>query len=89
MPTAEWLSKYESIQDKFACKTEPPAGGTSIIPSTSATRAKSAPCMCASSTLKPATGSRRKEASSDGIAETGTDGGLGERCPGLRERETI
>ena len=22
MPTAEWLSKYESIQDKFACKTD-------------------------------------------------------------------
>ena len=21
MPTAEWLSKYESIQDKLACKT--------------------------------------------------------------------
>ena len=86
MPTAEWLSKYESIQDKLACKTEPPAGGTATIPSTSATTqgARSAPCMCASSTLKPATGSRRKEASSDGMAETGTDGGLGERCPGLR-----
>ena len=86
MPTAEWLTKYESIKDKLACKTEPPAGGTATIPSTSVTtrRAKSVPYMCASSTLKPATGSRRKEASSDGMAETGTDGGLGERCPGLR-----
>ena len=27
MSTAEWLSKYESIKDKLACKTEPPAGG--------------------------------------------------------------
>ena len=56
MPTAEWLSKYESIKDKLACKTEPPAGGTAIIPSTSVTtrRAKSVPYMCASSTLKPA-----------------------------------
>ena len=86
MSTAEWLSKYESIKDKLACKTEPPAGGTAIIPSTSATtqKVKSAPCMCVSSTLKPATGSRCKEASSDGMAKTGTDGGLGERCPGLR-----
>ena len=56
MPTAEWLTKYESIQDKLACKTDPPAGGTATIPSTSAMmrRARSAPCMCASSTLKPA-----------------------------------
>ena len=39
-------------------------------------RAKSAPCMCVSSTLKPATGSSRKEGNSDGMAETGTDRGL-------------
>ena len=86
MLTAEWLNKYESIKDKLACKTEPPAGGTAIIPSTSVTtrRAKSVPCMCDSSTLKPATGSRRKEASSDGMAKTGADSRLGERCPGLR-----
>ena len=56
MPTAEWLSKYEPIKDKLACKTEPPAGGTATIPFTLAMtrRARSAPCMCASSTLKPA-----------------------------------
>ena len=56
MSTAEWLSKYGSIKDKLACKTDPPAGGTATIPSTSATTqgARSAPCMCASSTLKPA-----------------------------------
>ena len=56
MPTTEWLNKYESVKDKLACKTEPPAGGTATIPSTSATTqgARSAPCMCASSTLKPA-----------------------------------
>ena len=53
------------------------------IPSTSAMmqRAKSAPCMCASLTLKPATRSRRKEENSNGMAKTGADGGLGKRRP--------
>ena len=65
--------------------------GTATIRSTSATTqgARSAPCMCASSTLKPVTRSRRKEGNSDGMAETGADSELGERCPGLRQRETI
>ena len=68
-----------------------PAGVTATIPSTSAMmqRAKSAPCMCASSTLKPATRSRRKEGNSDGMAETGADSELGERCPDLRRRKAI
>ena len=46
-------------------------------------------CMCASSTLKPATRSRRKEGNSDGMAETGADSELGERCPDLRRRKAI
>ena len=55
------------------------------IPSTSAMtqRAKSAPCMCASSTLKIVTRSRSKE-ESYGMAKTGADSGLGKWCPGLR-----
>ena len=67
------------------CPSSPLAGVTVTIPSTSAMmqRAKSAPCMCASSTLKPATRSRRKE-ESDGITKTGADSGLGKWCPGLR-----
>ena len=32
MLTAEWLNKYESIKDKLACKTEPPAGGDGYYP---------------------------------------------------------
>ncbi len=66
-------------------------GWTVTIPSTSATMqgARSAPCTCASSTLKPATRNRRKGVSSYGMAETGADSGLGKRCPGLRQRETI
>ena len=46
-------------------------------------RAKSAPCMCASSTLKIVTRSRSKE-ESYGMAKTGADSGLGKWCPGLR-----
>ena len=66
-------------------------GGTATIRSTSAMTqgARSAPCMCASSTLKPVTRSRRKEGNSDGMAETGADSGLGKRCPYLRQREAI
>ena len=89
MPTAEWLSKYGSIKDKLACKTEPPAGGTATIPSTSATtrRTRSALCMCGSSTLKPVTRSRNKEESSDGMAETGADGGPD--CEGYCDWRTV
>ena len=67
------------------CPSLPLAGGTAIIPSTSAMtqRAKSAPCMCASSTLKIVTRSRSKE-ESYGMAKTGADSGLGKWCPGLR-----
>ena len=67
------------------CPSLPPAGGMVTILSTSGMtpRAKSAPCMCGSSTSKPATRSRRKEAS-DGMAKTGADSGLGKWCPGLR-----
>ena len=45
------------------CPSLPPAGVTATIPSTSAMtqRAKSAPCMCGSSTLKIVTRSRSKE----------------------------
>ena len=73
------------------CPSLPLAGGTATIRSTSAMtpRAKSAPCMYASSTLKPATRSRRKEENSDGMAETGADSELGERCPDLRRRKAI
>lgn len=65
------------------CPSSPLAGVTVTIPSTSAMmqRAKSAPCMCASLTLKPATRSRRKEENSNGMAKTGADGGLGKRRP--------
>ena len=44
------------------CPSLPLAGGTATIPSTSAMmqRAKSAPCMCASSTLKPVIKNRIK-----------------------------
>lgn len=66
------------------------AGVTVTIPSTSAMtqRAKSAPCMCASSTLKPVTKSRNKEARY-GITKTGADSELGERCPDLRRRKAV
>ena len=65
--------------------------GTATIRSTSAMtrKVKSAPCMYASSTLKPATRSRRKEGSSDGMAKTGADSELGERCPDLGRRKAV
>ena len=50
---------------------------------------KSAPCMCASSTLKPATRNRRKEGNSDGMAKTGADSGLGKRYPDSGWRKEI
>ena len=64
--------------------------GTATIRSTSAMmqRAKSAPCMCGSSTLKPVTKSRNKEARY-GITKTGTNSGLGKRCPNFRWRKEI
>ena len=73
------------------CPYATPAGVTVIIPSTSGMtqRVKSALCMCSSSTLKPATRSRRKEGSSDGLAKTGADSGLGKWCPDLRRRKAI
>ena len=73
------------------CPFSPLAGGTATIRSTSAMTqgARSAPCMCASSTLKPVTRSRRKEGNSDGMAETGADSELGERCTDLRRRKAI
>ena len=72
------------------CPSSPPAGGTVTIPSTLAMtpRAKSAPCMCASSTSKPVTKSRNKEARY-GITKTGADSGLGKWCPDLRRRKEI
>ena len=83
--------KYQgSYGDWLNCLSLPPAGGTVTIPSTSAMTqgAKSAPCMCASSTLRPATRSRRKEVS-DGMAETSADSGLEKRCPDTGWRETV
>ena len=54
------------------CPSSPPAGGTVTIPSTSVMtqKARSAPCMCGLSTLKPAMESRNKEVS-NGITKTG------------------
>ena len=72
------------------CPSLLPAGVTATIPSTSGMtpRAKSAPCMCGSSTLKPVTKSRNKEARY-GITKTGTNSGLGKRCPNFRWRKEI
>ena len=60
------------------CPSLPLAGATGTIPFISATmpRAKSVPCMYASSILKPATRSRNKEAHYE-ITETGADSNLG------------
>ena len=72
------------------CPSSPPAGVTATIRSTSAMtqRAKSAPCMCISSTLNPATKNRHKEAN-HGMAKTGTDSRLGKWCPDLRRRKAV
>ena len=71
------------------CPSSPPAGVMATIRSTLAMtqRTKSAPCICISSTLNPATKNRHKEGNSDGMAETGADGGLGKRCPDLGQGE--